>query len=521
MSLRSTLRAVTSCPRVEEAPSSGKPKVIDVEKVRFPGEDEAAERLRRCKGFRRTLKEIALRRTLRSPRRRRLEDSVLLDEKAAPELFAALAEVRKILQFPWEIEVFQGLGEINAAMSDGAQRAILTLEGPVLEILTGKELRGLLGHELAHYLCHSGPEARLREETQVALAWQGQYELDEEERAQAIAASSLLVAQEITSDRFELLASRSLEAYLRTSLKFSTELHDRVLHHEPRLLLRQAREALDDGVGDRDRRASHPERYIRVRAAELFAGSDLFRRLTGEGAGKRSLASVNEEILRLLAGWVPRGADRIDQARFERFLLATAAAIVSADGVFNKEERRYLSRALPLSWRGKLPAEKEADSLMEEFSRELRASGDQRALVTTLNFLCGVVEADGRAEDEELRAIDEVGRSLGARELFRHELKERFDYDPRGGRSSRKQAAQNAVLDADPRLLRYLDTVVLAGQRRTTAGRLLSLGGYPDASGKSLENLAVILDASGLVVSPAPVGWKRTTAVVLRREDPG
>lgn len=527
MALLSTLRAVANNPQEEVAVTARRLKPFDLEGIRYPGEVEAAKRLRKLKGFSRTLRTVEMDMALHPAWRRKLDEALRLDPESAPSLFAALADVCDLLGFDGKIEAYQDIGDINATMTSTDRGAMLTLEGPVLEIMAPQELRGLLGHELAHYLCHSGPGARFRPETRVALDWRGKYEENEDDRAQILAASALLVAEEITSDRFEVLVCQDLDTYLRTSLKFSTELQDTVVRHDPKVLLRQAREALEGSVGRVDRRASHPERHLRVRAAELFFESDLFRQLTGIGAGLRPIADVNEEIAQLLVGWVPRGADRIYQERFERFLLAAARAIVSADGVFRPEERRYLARALPTAWRGRLPTDEEAEKMVDDFAEELRVLGDQRALLTTLNFLCGAVEADGRVEDTELRAIDMLGRALGAKELFRHELRERFRFDPKRSRHEARGMREDAVRDASPCLLRFLDTVIVARKRRTTLSRLLSLGGYRDTSELSRKKLAAVLDASGLVASaplrrvklraPLSLATEEASARVARR----
>lgn len=528
MSLYSSLRALVEpatfrhgASDVPSSPLSGVGSALPsevIERVRFTGEREVAAKLRRVKGFRATARARANDLALRSQRQRRLSHSTRLEPRQAPQLFSALYDVSGVLGLQEQVEVYQDAGAVNASMCAAERGPLLTLEGPVLELLGPIELRGLLAHEVAHYVCHSGPSAPFRDEAQVAHAWRSETPSSEAQERRLRLACALSVAQEITADRFELLLTGDLGAYLTTALKLGTELSDAVLRHDPEVLLRQAREALSSSHGAVDQETSHPERHVRVRAAELFFESDLFRELTGLGTGERSLTSVNAEIERLLTGWAPQGASSIDQGSFERFLLAAGSAIASADGVFCKDERAFLSRTLPLAFNGRLLPREESDALMDAFAEQVRASNDVRARVTTLNFLCGLVDADGRSRDVELLAIDVVGRALGARELFRHELRARYGFDPVESVLGQDEDDEDAVREATPALLRYLDTVVVAGERRTSLRKLLRLGAYGRRTLAALERLGAVLDASGVVAEPSLRAAPLDGALLLRAE---
>jgi hypothetical protein len=525
VSLYSSLRAIVTAGRLPVASpiGAGAGRALtpeDIERVRYPGEHEAAHRLRKVKGFRQTLKDDERFLTLHSQRHSALSDRVRLEPSSAPALFEALDQARALFGMQQSFEVYQDLGAVNASMIASDRGPLLTLQGPVLEVFSPPELRGLLGHELAHFVCHSGPDAPYRQENRVSLEWAACTPIEDDEREKLLTACALSVAQEVTADRFELLINGSLETYLTATLKFSTELGDAVLRHDPEVLLRQVRDALKESVGDVDRSSTHPERHLRVRAAEIFTETDLFRELTGRGPGTRPIAEANEEISRVLSGWVSQGATSIDQQQFERFLLATATAIAGADGKVRREERAFLARTLPHAWRGKLLPAAEAEALTDTFAAEVRRSGDTRARITTLNFLCGLVDSDGRCQQVELMAIDAVGRALGARDLFRYELGLRyFDFDPTAyveGKDDRE--AEEAVREAKQSLLRYLDTVVVAGQRRTTLRRLLALGGHRRRSLRALSDLVAVLDASG--INPArPLRELRLDEPVVLKAD--
>ncbi|HEY0498559.1 MAG TPA: M48 family metallopeptidase [Kutzneria sp.] len=85
-------------------------------------------------------------------------DSVLVDEEDAPELWALVRQVAAEagLRPPDELRLN---GEVNASVGEDARllgllpgRRRLTLGLPLLAALSANELRALLGHELGHYL---------------------------------------------------------------------------------------------------------------------------------------------------------------------------------------------------------------------------------------------------------------------------------------------------------------------------------------------------------------------------------
>jgi len=62
----------------------------------------------------------------------------------------------------------------------------------------------------------------------------------------------------------------------------------------------------DARAGSSARGSSHPEHYARGYARWLWSESDLYASLTGEGAGSRTMADVEEVVSRLLPPLLPR-----------------------------------------------------------------------------------------------------------------------------------------------------------------------------------------------------------------------
>jgi hypothetical protein len=487
-----------------------------VELLRFRMEAGAARRLRGTRGFRATLRSLSLDEQLRPPRQALVAGAMRLWPGHAPRaLVGALEGVSRALGLEGRVEVYQAPGPPGAWVVPDGNTALVALGGALLSMLDHDELAGMLGHALGGYALHGAPGAPGRGEVRVAACWQQRAPSGDQE-PERLRAAALLVATEISADRIGLLCAGGLEAYVSAWLKRGTEVSERVLRHDPAAYLLQVREALAESTGARRRGGSHPERHVRVRAAELFAESDLYRALSGQGPGRRPIAEVDAEIGRLLAGWVPRGASTIEQARFEQFLLAAGAAIASADGEFCRQEREFLELTLPLAFRGRLPCPAEADRVLDGFAAEIKRGGDQRARVSTLNFLCGLVDADGRAKECELAAIDEVGRALGARGMFRRELARRYGFDPRAytpGQAGRPRVPRREV---PPPLLRYLKTVEISGERALPLRKLLRLAGAARRSPRALERLGAVLLARGISVSEDLAAMPLDAPVVLR-----
>lgn len=445
-----------------------------------------------------------------------MREELRLVPGSPPEaLTQALAAVRARLGLRCEVEVYHSAGPPGARVMAEGNTALLSLSGPVFSLLEPSELAGLLGHALGDFALHLAPGAPFRDAVRVARLW-SMSEASGLEEPKRLRAAALLVACELSADRAGLLCAGGLRPYARAWLKLGTELGDEVLRHDVEAYLEQVREALEESTGAKHRGVVHAERHVRVRAAELFAGSKLFRALLHRRSRGRGIDEVNAETGRLLAGWVPRGASSIEPERFQHFLLAAATAVASADGTFCMQEREFLSMTLPQAFRGRLPSPDEASRALDGFAKMLRSTSDERAMLSTLHLLCGLVDADGHARACELAAIDAVGKAIGARELFRRELAARYGFDPRAyspGLSDKPRVPRKRV---PPQLLRYLSTVELVGSRSIALRKLLRLSGAPRRTPRAMARLETLLSARDIEASPALSALPLDAEVSLR-----
>ena len=118
----------------------------------------------------------------------------------------------------------------------------------------------------------------------------------------AAVAMRLVVAREITADRFGLLASRDLGAALRLEMIAVTGLSGEALTWDTDAYLAQSRQLMEQTLSS-DQSAlatTHPEHSLRAWALWLFSETDVYRSLSGTGSGTRTLPEVDELIKRAL-----------------------------------------------------------------------------------------------------------------------------------------------------------------------------------------------------------------------------
>lgn len=476
-------------------------KPRDVERLAFPGQREAALEIEATKGYRAELRRISFGEQTLPAWRASLGEAMAIEPAAVPaHLRGVLAAASRWLPLSRPIAPLQQGGVLEVRAEDAGDAIHLLLYGPVLRDLGDRELSAAVGGALGRYLLGEAPGAPFRDPSRVAGAWE-QLGFHGDNEPRRLRAGRFLVACDLSADRFAMLLAGGLDPFLRYLLQTSTESGELPGYFDPLAYRKQVREALSLGLSFWARSARSASNALRAHAADLFSRTAEYRALTGQGRGSLSLAEVNQRVARLLAGWVPRGADHIDQPAFERFLLAAGLAIAAADGRFSQEERSFIARALPGVQLAASSSEAAAE--LARCADQIRRTGDDRARASTLRFLCGLVDADGQASPAELAAIDMLGGALGARGLFRKELLRRYFFDPKRLPDPPDDEPEDDSLPFSPSLRRYLQTVLRAGPRVTTARRILHLGGFRRRTPAVVARIEAILAAWNLRSSPS------------------
>lgn len=393
---------------------------LDVERVRYRLEDELLSQL----GKTAELDELAARLGAAFDgtrvRRELLARSLRLSPTMAPEAHGALAETARVLGITGEVELYQSAGPENAAMHLVHAPILVEVQGRLLTQLDEAGLQMVFGHELGHYLAHgSGGTRGPRQLAARALAMGGAGDTSARRAAQL-----LQVASEITADRFGLLSCQDLGGMLRAQMSITTGLPVLALTWDTQAYLAQCQELMQACLtgSDQARHDTHPEHHLRAYAAWLFSETDVYRTLTGQGPGTRTLESVEDQLDAILKRpELDTSYDPLEPPPLEVYECALAAAVIMAwadDELAPEESERIEQIFAPLvpEWQAYL----DRDAAHQRFADTapiVRAGGAdfaQRCLV----LLTHVLGADGTVDEREVSAVLGVGVALGQAALF-------------------------------------------------------------------------------------------------------
>ncbi len=393
---------------------------LDVAAVRFSLELSLGAVLTAAVGFEQHRRSLVP----RDPaliRRRLLADALRLTPSMAPTTYAQAEDARRVLGIAGELEIHQSAGRENAGLHLVESPILLEIQGRLLALVDHDAGVALFGHELGHYLAH-GPwtEHGAIGWTAIQLAESGLLA-----PVEADAARRLVVAREITADRFGLLAAQSLEAALRLEMIATTGLSAESLTWDTAAYLAQSRELMESLLarGETAMASTHPEHSLRAWALWLYSESDGYRALTGQGSGARKLAEVDELVARAL------GSAELDTSYDARddvpgFLtecaLACAVLVAAADEEISAQERDAIEDAFARSvpgWAELLDPEV-ALARFHETGAMVRAGGTD--LVRRLFLLIThVMGADDVVDAREVQMIFAIGEALGHGGEFR------------------------------------------------------------------------------------------------------
>ncbi len=402
------------------SPSRRVLRALDPERVRYRLEDELLSQLSKSPDFDGLAARLSG--SFDAPRVRRelLARSLRLSASMAPEAHGLLTESARVLGITGQLELYQSAGPENAAMHVVQAPILVEVQGRLLAQLDESGLLSVFGHELGHFLAHGaggalGP-ARLAARS---LARAGAGDVGVQRTAQL-----LQVAAEITADRFGLLTCQDLGGMLRAQMSITTGLPVAALTWDTEAYLGQCQELMEACLAgsDQARHDTHPEHHLRSYAAWLFSETDVYRALTGQGAGTRTLADVEGMLDKILKRpELDVSYDPLEPPPLEVYECALAGAVIVAwsDGELASEESERIEQIFaPLvpDWQTYL----DRDAAHQRFADTapiVRAGGAdfaQRCFVLLVHML----GADGTIDEREVGAVLGIGAALGQAALF-------------------------------------------------------------------------------------------------------
>jgi hypothetical protein len=193
-----------------------------------------------------------------------LRDTYRMDANGHPEVFQEIEAACKALDLKVMVHAYQAQNQTgpNAAVCHLPGEAHLIFSGPILSLLSSEELRGVIGHELAHhFLWQMDDGAYLL--TDLILHAAASHPNAEPAHAQS--ARVWRLATELFADRGAYLATGSLDTAVAGLVKVTTGL----AQISAKSYLAQAEEIFSKSKPKIDQ-LSHPETYIRARALQLW-----------------------------------------------------------------------------------------------------------------------------------------------------------------------------------------------------------------------------------------------------------
>jgi RecA/RadA recombinase len=466
-----------------------------------------------------------------STRRRLLVAASRLTEGVAPEAWAAARRAAEQLGVSAALEIHQTVGAEDASVHLVPDPALIELRTGLLGQLDDGALTALFGHELGHFVAHGpgSPGIDAAHAASLVLARRG--------RGESVrAAANLLMAREITADRFALLASGGLEPAMRLSMSMTTGLPSSALTRDVAGYLAQCHEL----VAELERQGStfaisHPERSVRSWAASEFVRTGLFAELTGRRGGELSVAELDARIVRLLSASPVVMSEAAALPSPDRDLheaaLACSVYVAASDGEVHDDERAAIeatyASVLP-EWSALLNLDVALERL-ECIAPVIRgASTDER--VALLSLIAHVMAADGNVTADEIEYALSIGDFIGCRPQFERllpRLLEAMGIAPAPGKPQVRQAPlpprageTRVAIDA------HLAGIASRGAGSTTLRRLTRLAGLtelPEARDERRLALAAVaraIEAAGLLCDVDPLDAPLDELLTLRRPEP-
>jgi tellurite resistance protein len=382
--------------------------ITDVDDLRAQGDRDLAERLTKEPTIRRAMEQYAKKADELGARRHLLATAVRLTPDMAPDLHELMESCRSALslQTPLEPYVYPQAAFNAAAVRPERGRLFVLVSSGLLEAFDAGELRFVVGHELGHHLFehHAVPVPLLTAEGSGLNP------------ALALQLFSWQRYAEISCDRAGVYCAGELGPAASALFKLASGLHGSGLHVRLEHLLAQLddlqQEVADTSKADEPVRgewfASHPFSPLRLRAAELFAGSELMR---DGGTPRTDMEAQVQELMDLMNPSYLHAKGKIPEA-MRRLLLAGGVLVAAATGAVSRETLEALEQLLGV---GSIPSALDPEAIRQDLPRRVALVKEvvpplRRAQV--IRDLCLIARADGVIDDDEAEVLQEIATAV-------------------------------------------------------------------------------------------------------------
>ena len=264
-----------------------------------------------------------------------LSTAVRITPELFPQLHESIAGVNKAIGLESEIQSFV-VADPNiqayccSHQSRGEATFTIIFSSGLVEKLTPKELRFVIGHEVGHFLCEH---------------WRYPSEDMFDSPGEKLAALHLHRYAEISADRIGLLAADSLEPACSAMIKTAAGLGAPHLRPDISSMLSQFRE-LSGRQGHSDSIwVTHPIIPLRIRALLRFDNVALKLR-SGNEVATETIEAADAAIARDFGKSSGFALEKLDDDHLAKARMWSIVATFAADGVLSKWEQQMLAEML-------------------------------------------------------------------------------------------------------------------------------------------------------------------------------
>ncbi|MBU0741557.1 M48 family metalloprotease [bacterium] len=345
-----------------------------------------------------------------------LKHGIRLTGQLSPRIFRLHAETAAALEVAGDAEIFcLPDSDMNAFavldIREDRTHSLIGITAGALEHLEDAEIKFILGHEMGHFLCgHNRLNAV--------------FSTDERNPKATVLppfGESLFLRwrkkAEVSADRAGLLVCRDFHAAARALLKITFGLTEKNLNLEIDALVAQIDEISGSTEMIEEAFASHPLLPVRLKALELFAGSERAKR-NGCDVLPGTLAddALEDGVDRLVVLSRRYPTKPLDVAMMH--VLAMAGVLVlGADADVSDEEVKLLVQQLHTVFTDEpedviVTDREEIARRLPEACRVIVEQGDDDAKQFLLSRIAEIALADGALMDSEAEQIHEVAKML-------------------------------------------------------------------------------------------------------------
>ena len=378
------------------------------EELRARGDRELAQQLLKDQTVARAIKQMEDQADRLGARRQLLATSLRLARGMAPEVDKVMDACQERLGMDASLEtfVYPDATFNAAAVRPEGGRIFVMVSSSLLDDFETEELAFVVGHELGHHLFDhlSIP---------VAAVLEGEERLDPGTLLKLFAWKRYA---EISCDRAGLVCAGGLEPSLHALFKVASGLRGDKVQVRLEPVLRQLADLQEEARrlsrADEPVRAdwfsTHPFSPMRLKAAELFAASEL---MVEGGTSADVLEAQIQDLMDLMdPGYLQ---DRSEEAEaMRRLLFAGGVLLAVADGRVSKETLDALEELLGL---GSVPTSVNPQAVREDLEIRVARVNElvpplRRAQV--IRDLCVVAQADGLVSDTETEILFDLAAAV-------------------------------------------------------------------------------------------------------------